>query len=56
MNCLKESFRSLEVVKNERISLRMTPWLSLYRVRGQGMYKEVGSPNHEVVSLREEPS
>jgi hypothetical protein len=29
------------------------PRLSLYRVRDQSMYKEEGSPNREVVSLRE---
>jgi hypothetical protein len=58
MNCLKGSFRSLEVVKN--VSLfrmeKMVPWLPLYRVRGQGKYKEEGSPDRGVVSLREGPS
>ena len=44
------------VKKNENVSLGMMLWLSLYRVRGQGMYKEEGSPDREVVSLREEPS
>ena len=29
------------------------PWLPLYRVQGQGMYKEEGSPDQRVVSLRE---
>ena len=31
----------------------MVPWLPLYRVRGQGVYKEGGSPDRRVVSLRE---
>ena len=34
----------------------MVPWLPLYRVWGQGMYKEEGSPDRGVVSLREGPS
>jgi hypothetical protein len=29
------------------------PWLPLYRVRGQGAYKDKGSPDRRVVSLRE---
>ena len=29
------------------------PWLPLYRVRGQGSYKAVDSPDRRVVSLRE---
>jgi hypothetical protein len=29
------------------------PWLPLYRVRGQGVYKEEASPDRRVVSLRE---
>jgi hypothetical protein len=32
---------------------RWVPWLPLYRVRGQGLYREEGSPNRRVVSLRE---
>jgi hypothetical protein len=32
------------------------PWLLLYRVWGQGMYKEEGSPDRDVMSLREGPS
>jgi hypothetical protein len=32
------------------------PWLSLYRVWGQSMYKEVGSPDRGVVRMREGPS
>jgi hypothetical protein len=32
---------------------RRVPWLPLYRVRGQVMYKEEGSPDWGVVSLRE---
>ena len=31
----------------------MVPWLLLYRVQGQGLYKAVGSPDRWVVSLRE---
>ena len=53
MNCLEGSFRSLEVVKNVKKMLGWVPWLPLYRVQGQGMYKEEGSPNQGVVSLRE---
>jgi hypothetical protein len=33
--------------------LGRVPWLLLYRVRGQATYKELGSPDHVVVSLRE---
>ena len=33
--------------------LEWVPWLSLYRVRGQGAYKAGGSPNRRVESLRE---
>ena len=33
--------------------LERVPWLSLYRVRGQGAYKLGGSPNRRVESLRE---
>jgi hypothetical protein len=33
--------------------LRRVPWLPLYRLRGQTTYKELGSPDREVVSLRE---
>jgi hypothetical protein len=33
--------------------LGRVPWLPLYRVRGQAMYKELGSPDWAVVSLRE---
>ena len=29
------------------------PWLPLYRVWGQGMYKEEGSPDQGVMTLRE---
>jgi hypothetical protein len=36
--------------------MRRMPWLPLYRVRGQSMYKEEGSPDWETVSLREGPS
>jgi hypothetical protein len=32
------------------------PWLPLYIVRGQSMYKEEGSPDRGVMSLREGPS
>jgi hypothetical protein len=32
---------------------RWVPWMPLYRVRGQGTYKEGGSPDQRVVSLRE---
>jgi hypothetical protein len=35
-------------------SLRGVPWLPLYRVRGQSIYKEEGSPDRRVVSLRED--
>ena len=61
MNCLKESFRSLEVVKNVEIQnecdpLGSMPWLCLYRVRGQSIYKEEGFSDRGVVSLREGPS
>ena len=34
-------------------SLRWVPWLPLYRVWGQSIYKEEGSPYRRVVSLRE---
>jgi hypothetical protein len=34
-------------------SPRWLPWLPLYRVWGQGVYKEEGSPDLRVVSLRE---
>ena len=37
-----------------KISLRGVPWLSLYRVQDQATYKEIGSPDQAVVSLREE--
>ena len=33
--------------------LGRVPWLPLYRVRGQATYKELGSPDSEVMSLRE---
>ena len=58
MNCLKGTFRSLVVCgmnENERVPFEMVPWLPLYRVWGQGMYKE-GSPDRGVMSLREGPS
>jgi hypothetical protein len=32
------------------------PWQSLYRVRGQSMYKEVGLPDRGVMRMREGPS
>ena len=32
--------------------LERVPWLSLYRVWGQGTYKAGGSPNRRVESLR----
>jgi hypothetical protein len=41
---------------NEWMSLRMVLWLPLYGVWGQDMYKEEGSPDWRVVSLREGPS
>jgi hypothetical protein len=31
----------------------MVPWLPLYRIRGQGIYKAVGSPDRRIMSLRE---
>ena len=31
----------------------MVPWLPLYRVQGQGLYKAVGSSDRRVMSLRE---
>ena len=34
-------------------SPRWVPWLPLYRAWGQGVYKEEGSPDRRVVSLRE---
>jgi hypothetical protein len=40
-------------VWNESECLGMVPWLRLYRVRGRGRYKEEGSPDRGVVSLRE---
>jgi hypothetical protein len=39
MNCLKGSFRGLEVVKNVKMIERM-PWLPLYRVRGLACIKK----------------
>ena len=33
--------------------LGRVPWLPLYRIQGQDMYKELGSPDRAVVSLRE---
>ena len=33
--------------------LRWVPWLTLYRVRGQDVYKEEDSPDRRVMSLRE---
>jgi hypothetical protein len=33
--------------------LGRVPWLPLYRVQSQVMYKELGSPDRAVVSLRE---
>ena len=32
---------------------RLVPWLSLYRVRGQGLIQRGGSPDRRVMSLRE---
>jgi len=60
MNCLKGSFRSSEVVKSERMiqnedDLGRMPWLPLYRIQSQSMYKEGGSPDQGVRSLRERP-
>jgi hypothetical protein len=34
-------------------SLERVPWLPLYRERGQGAYKAIGSPDQGVMSLRE---
>jgi hypothetical protein len=56
MNNLKGSFRSPEVVWNVEDLPRRMPWLPLYRVWGQGMYKEEGSLDQRGMSLREGPS
>ena len=59
MNSMKGSFRSPVVCgmnENERMSPGMVPWLPLYRVWGQGRYKEEGPPDRGVVSLMEGPS
>jgi hypothetical protein len=47
-----------EEVENEWDSRcrRMAPKLPLYKVRGQGVYKEEGLSDWRVVSLREGPS
>jgi hypothetical protein len=50
MDCPDESFKSPEMMK---MMSRRVPWLPLYRVRGQVTYKEGGSPNQGVMSLRE---
>ena len=47
----QESYYSVNVLK---MKMRM-PWWPLYRVRCQCMYKEGGSPDRGVVSLREGP-
>jgi hypothetical protein len=45
-------WRMRKMVEDENV-LRWVPWLSLYRVQGQGIYKGGGSPDRRVVSLRE---
>ena len=37
----------------EKMSSRWMPWLPLYRAWGQSVYKEEGSPDRRVMSLRE---
>ena len=49
---LQEPFYGVRMSEWVR-SLRGVPWLPLYRVRGQGLYKAGGSPDRRVVSLRE---
>ena len=39
--------------ESEKESPRWVPWLPLYRVWGQSVYKQEGSPDWRVVSLRE---
>ena len=42
--------------ENELKMIEKMPWLPLYRVRGQSMYKEEGSPDRGVMRLREGPN
>jgi hypothetical protein len=51
----REASGALLRSKNEESvrSPRWVPWLHLYRVRGQGIYKDEGSPDRRVMSLRE---
>jgi hypothetical protein len=42
-----------KIVEDRTWIPRRVSWLPLYRVQGQGVYKEEGSPDRRVVSLRE---
>jgi hypothetical protein len=50
MDCPSESFRSPKMMMKMS---EVVPWLPLYRVWGQVTYKEEGSPDRGVMSLRE---
>ena len=43
-------------IQNESDPPEGMPWLLFYRVWGQSMYKEEGSPDRGVMSLTEGPS
>jgi hypothetical protein len=59
MDYAKKSERGKRVERdypNEVLRVRpvgRAPWLPLYRVRGQVSYKEIGSPDQVIGSLRE---
>ena len=49
-----EEWRGTVRMKDLRVRwLGRVPWLPLYRVQGQAIYKEIGSPDRGVMSLRE---